>query len=659
MVSGEPNETSRAIAAAIQWLEARQHADGYWVGQLETNCCMEAEWLLAFHVLEYEYPYAGQLVSHILAQQRDDGAWEVYFDAPAGDINTTVECYAALRTSGLPADDKRLLRARQWIADHGGLAQTRVFTRYWLALIGEWPWEKTPNLPPELIRFARWFPFNIYHFASWARATIVPLCVVSARRLTRPLPADRRLDELFPQGRGNMDYALPKRGGFFSWSRLFLAADRVLHVLQRRGVTPGRDNAIKLCLEWIIRHQDADGAWGGIQPPWIYSLLALHASGYPLTHPVMAHGLAALEGYWSCETEHGRLTQACESPVWDTFLGLLALLDSGVIYSESASMRRAVAWAVARQVRVPGDWSVTSPGVEPGGWAFERANDHYPDVDDTAVALIVLARLRAQGAPVPGLDEAIARAVAWVEAMQCANGGWGAFDRDNTRQLLTKIPFCDFGETLDPPSVDVTAHVLEALGELGRDASDPVVARALAYVRNEQEASGSWFGRWGVNHIYGTGAVLPALRAIGEDMRAPYVLRATRWLVTCQQADGGWGESCASYMDESLIGRGPVTASQTAWALMALHATGNEAFAPAIQRGVDWLVARQTQGGWDEPHYTGTGFPGYGSGLRTDVSQPAAALELGQDKELQRGFMIKYGLYRHYFPLMALGRIYR
>jgi len=269
----------------------------------------------------------------------------------------------------------------------------------------------------------------------------------------------------------------------------------------------------------------------------------------------------------------------------------------------------------------------------------------------------VLARVRAQGAPVPGLDEVIARALAWVEAMQCTNGGWGAFDRDNTRQLLTKIPFCDFGETLDPPSVDVTAHVLEALGELGRDVSDPVVARALAYVRSEQEASGSWFGRWGVNHIYGTGAVLPALRAVGEDMGAPYVLRAARWLVACQQSDGGWGESCASYMDERLIGQGPVTASQTAWALMALHAAGNEAFAAAIQRGVDCLLARQTQGGWDEPHYTGTGFPGYGSGVRTDVSDPSAVRELGQDRELQRGFMIKYGLYRHYFPLMALGRI--
>jgi squalene-hopene/tetraprenyl-beta-curcumene cyclase len=653
------DELADTIDTAKSWLDECQQADGYWVGRLETNCCMEAEWLLAFHILGYSFPYAQQLIEHILGQQRSDGAWEVYFDAPSGDINTTVECYAALRASGMGADDERLARARHWILEHGGLSQTRVFTRYWLALIGEWPWQKTPNLPPEIIRFPRWFAFNIYNFASWARATIVPLCVVSAQRLTRPLPAASRLDELFPDGRASMDFALPKRGGGFSWSGILLKIDRLLHAVQRLGLTPGRSKTERLCLEWIIRHQDADGAWGGIQPPWVYSLLALHASGYPLTHPVMASGLSTLEGYWSCETAQGRLIQACESPVWDTFLVLLALLDSGVEYRESSAMRRAVAWVLAHEVRVPGDWSVSVTGVEPGGWAFERANNHYPDVDDTAIALIVLARVRAQGTSVPGLDGAIARSTAWIEAMQCENGGWGAFDRDNTRQILTKIPFCDFGETLDPPSVDVTAHVLEALGELGRDTSDPVVARALAYVCSEQEASGSWFGRWGVNHIYGTGAVLPALRAIGEDMRAPYVMRAARWLVDCQQSDGGWGESCASYMDAQWIGRGAVTPSQTAWALMALHATGNIAVEHSIDRGVASLIQSQAAGSWEEPHYTGTGFPGYGSGLRTDLSQPDAARALGQDKELQRGFMIKYGLYCHYFPLMALGRIRR
>lgn len=648
---------SAAIDGGIDWLEARQAPEGYWVGRLETNCCMEAQWLLAFYVLGYEYPYADQLVEHVLSQQRSDGAWEVYYDAPAGDINTTVECYAALRACGLGAEDGRMRRARQWIEAHGGLRETRVFTRYWLALIGEWPWRHVPNLPPELIRLPRWFPFSIYNFASWARATIVPLCVVSAQRLTRPLPPDRRLDELFPGGREALDYALPRRGGRLSWSVFFLAVDRLLHKLQERGLTPGRSTAKAFCLEWIIRHQDADGGWGGIQPPWVYSILALHASGYLHQHPVMVQGLRILEDYWSCETGQGRLIQACESPVWDTFLTVLALLDCGVVYRESAAMRRAVAWLLARQIRVPGDWSQSIRGVEPGGWAFERANTHYPDVDDTAVGLIVLARVRRQGVDLPGLDEAIARATRWIEAMQCRNGGWGAFDRDNDRQILTKIPFCDFGETLDPPSVDVTAHVLEALGELGRTAADPVVRRALDYVLAEQEAGGSWFGRWGVNHIYGTGAVLPALRAVGEDMSALHVQRAARWLVEHQNADGGWGETCASYMDASLIGRGPSTPSQTAWALLALEAAGRGRHVQAIERGVNYLLASQQENSWDEPWYTGTGFPGYGTGMRADLNRAGLAEALAQDRALQRGFMIKYTLYRHYFPLMALGRL--
>ena len=652
-----PTAHDAGIEQAIAWLADRQHEEGFWVGQLETNCCMEAQWLMAFHLLDYPYPHRDQLVEHILSQQREDGSWAVYFDAPAGDINTTVESYAALRLSGLAASDPRLSAARQWILARGGLSQTRVFTRFWLALIGEWPWSQVPNLPPEIIRFPLWFPFNIYHFASWARATIVPLCVVSASRWQRPLPPAQRLDELFPEGREGMDYALPRKGRRLSWAGFLLGVDRLLHKLQDRGLTPGRERAIRLCLEWILRHQDADGAWGGIQPPWIYSLLALKVGGYPLTHPALASGLAALDAHWSCDTGQGRLIQACESPVWDTLLTLMALQDCDVRYGDSPLMQRAVAWVIAQQVLLPGDWSVTVTGCEPGGWAFERANIHYPDVDDTAVALIVLARLRAQMAPVPGLDQAIGRATAWIEAMQCRNGGWGAFDRDNDKQLLTRIPFCDFGETLDPPSVDVTAHVLEALGELGRDVTDPVVARALSFVRSEQEPGGSWFGRWGVNHIYGTGAVLTALRAVGEDMALPYVQTAARWLVAKQNTDGGWGESCASYMDAGFIGRGESTPSQTAWALLALHATGTEAWSGSVERGLDFLLQRQVDGSWEEPQYTGTGFPGYGSGMRTDLEAPGAAQAIGQDSELQRGFMIKYHLYRHYFPLMALGRL--
>jgi squalene-hopene/tetraprenyl-beta-curcumene cyclase len=552
-----------------------------------------------------------------------------------------------------------LHKARDWIFAHGGLSRIRVFTRYWLALIDEWPWDQTPNVPPEIIYFPTWFPFNIYNFASWARATLLPICILSARRIVRPLPADSRLDELFPRGREVFDYGLPKKGCRLSWSRFFLLADRLLHLYQRLNLTPGREAAIKACLEWIIDHQEADGSWGGIQPPWVYSLMALNVEGYSLTHPAMLRGLEALNTHWSYERNGGRHIQACESPVWDTLLTLMAMQDCEQDYRQSPSMQRAGEWILQQQVKAPGDWQVKVKDVEPGGWAFEFANLCYPDVDDTAVALIVLARWRHIFPNRNRLENAIRLARDWIIAMQCRNGGWGAFDKDNDKHLLTEIPFCDFGETLDPPSVDVTAHVLEGLGLLGMDLSHPVIRRAVDFIRAEQEPDGSWFGRWGVNHVYGTAAVLPALKEVGEDMTSAYVRRAAEWIAAIQNLDGGWGETCASYMDYSLRGKGPSTASQTAWALMALLAAGVDGFRRNVEGGVDYLIASQQAGTWDEPQYTGTGFPGYGVGARLNPTVPGTIKKLQQGTELSRGFMINYNLYRHYFPLMALGRARR
>jgi squalene-hopene/tetraprenyl-beta-curcumene cyclase len=647
-----------SIAKAIDWLDRDQSSDGFWVGMLESNYCMEAEWLLAMHFLGYEHPRKGEIVQTLLNAQRPDGSWEAYYQAPQGDINGTVECYAALRSVGMSPNAEPLVRAREWIFAHGGLRGIRVFTRYWLALIGEWPWEDTPNLPPEVIANPRWFPFNIYNFASWARATLMPLAVLSARRSARPLPPERRLDELFPDGRDRMDYSLPRRGPWFSWRRIFLFSDRFLHLYQRFGFTPFRETAINACLGWIVRHQDADGAWGGIQPPWIYSLMALHVEGYSLSHPVMAKGLAALDSHWSYERGGTLHIQASESPVWDTLLALLAMQDCDREFTPQ--MKRALDWVLANEVRYYGDWSKKVKGVEPSGWAFERANLNYPDIDDTAVALIVLARLPRHMLDEPRIRATIDRALAWTLAMQSSNGGWAAFDKDNDRPIITKIPFCDFGEALDPPSADVTAHVLEALGALGFDKQHPAVARGYQFLRSEQESDGSWFGRWGVNHIYGTAAVLPALAMIGEDMTQEYVRNAADWIVAHQNADGGWGETCASYMDDSLRGRGPSTASQTGWALLALLATDNRDYERAIRRGVGFLSATQRDDGtWDEPYYTGTGFPGYGFGARMDFRDQKTRERIAQGTELQRGFMINYNLYRHYFPLMALGRARR
>jgi squalene-hopene/tetraprenyl-beta-curcumene cyclase len=649
-------ELSQGIAGALQWLDQQQKKEGFWVGILESNCCIEAEWLLAFYIIGHEFPDTDGLIRGILSKQRADGAWETYFDAPSGDINATVECYAALRVHGLSPDDEPLVKARAWILAHGGLQKLRVFTRYWLALIGEWPWEATPNLPPEVIRFPLWFPFNIYHFACWARATLLPLAVLSARRHVRHLPLNLRMDELFPGGRSRFDFSLPERGGRFSWFGFFSVTDRLLHKLQDLGLTPGRRGAVRRCLEWIIRHQDADGAWGGIQPPWIYSLMALNAEGYSLSHPVMSKGLSTLQDHWSYQRPGGLHIQASESPVWDTMLSLMAMLDCGREIGATVSMQAAISWLLQQEIRSHGDWAVKVKGVEPGGWAFERANAHYPDVDDTAVAIAVLARLRRQLADSAVIDAAIDRGTGWMLAMQSDNGGWASFDKNNDRKLLTRIPFSDFGETIDPPSADVTAHVLEALAELGCKRTDPVVARGLEFLKREQEARGSWFGRWGVNHIYGTAAVLVALKAIVENMSAPYVCCAAEWLVSVQNDDGGWGESCASYMDETQIGCGKSTASQTGWAMMGLLAVSPVDYQPALARGSAYLLATQSKGTWDEPEYTGTGFPGYGSGARIGIEDPDLSRQLQQGPELQRAFMINYNLYRHYFPLAALGR---
>ncbi len=651
------DQLTASIGAGTDWLSARQQADGHWVGHLQSNSCMEAQWLLALHVMDLrDHKQIPGLIGSLWRERREDGAWGIYHDAPAGDINTTVECYAALRCYGVPADDPRMAQTASWILDKGGLKHVRVFTKYWLALIGEWPWTNTPNLPPEVIHFPLWFPFSIYNFAQWARATLMPLAVLSARRPVRPLPEGCRLDALFADGRKAFDFRYPKKPDLISWDTFFLGADRVLHGAQSVGLPPLREGTIKKVLEWIIKHQDADGVWGGIQPPWIYSLMALHVEGYPVTHPVMAKGLGAIEDpRWAYTKDDATYVQACVSPVWDTVLSMLAYQDAET--ENPDEIDRAIEWVLNQEVRTQGDWSMKLPDVEPGGWAFEYANACYPDLDDTAVALMVLAPYRHDPKWLAkGIHGAIERALNWTIAMQCKNGGWGAFDKDNDKQILTKIPFCDFGEALDPPSVDVTAHVMEAFAKLGFDKSHPSMVRALAFLKDEQEPDGSWWGRWGVNYVYGTGAVLPALEAIGEDMSQPHIQRAAQWLVDHQNEDGGWGETCGSYMDAGLAGTGKSTASQTAWALMGLLAVEREADLGAVERGVTFLAERQSDGTWDEPEFTGTGFPGYGLGARINLKQTGIDKDLYQSTELSRGFMINYNLYRHYFPVMAMGR---
>jgi squalene-hopene/tetraprenyl-beta-curcumene cyclase len=483
-------------------------------------------------------------------------------------------------------------------------------------------------MPPELIYLPAWFPLNVYDWACWARQTIVPLTIVGSIRPVKPLPFG--LGELWP-GQPGAVAKLARRDG---WTAVFEGLDKALHTYERRAhrarpVRAVRRAAMRRCAEWIIARQERDGCWGGIQPPWVYSLIALHLLGYGLDHPVMRRGLAGLDRFTITEQAPGgpvRRLEACQSPVWDTMLAMIALADAG-LPADHPALVRAADWMLAEEVTGPGDWQVRRPALAPGGWAFEFDNDVYPDNDDTAEAVIALRRARSSNGDQARLA-AIGRGLTWLTGMASADGGWGAFDADNTSRLVTKLPFCDFGAVVDPPSADVTAHAVEALAQAGLSGSK-VARRGVVWLLKAQEPDGSWFGRWGANYVYGTGAVVPALIAAGVRPAKPAIRRAVGWLETHQNPDGGWGEDMRSYDDPSLAGRGVSTASQTAWALMALIAAGGAE--PAVEAGVRWLAERQTTGGtWDEPEYTGTGFPG--------------------------DFYLNYHLYRLVFPVSALGR---
>lgn len=620
------DEVKDALDRAVAHLMDIQDDAGWWKGELETNVTMDAEDLLFRQFLGIRTDEQTQASARwIRANQREDGTWATFRGGP-GNLSTTVEAYVALKLAGDDVDAEHMAAAAAFIREGGGLANTRVFTRFWLAFFGWWSWDDLPVLPPEIVFLPKWFPLNVYDFACWARQTIVPLSIVSSLRPVRPAPFT--LDELLPTG--------PTKGRPVAddvWSKAFRALDVALHQYQKHPVGLIRTAARRRAAQWIIERQEADGGWGGIQPPWVYSLVALRLMGYPLNHPVMAQGIKGLDGFTIEDTdEHGlprRRFEACQSPVWDTGLTLVALRDAGVPAADPRVVK-AAEWLMDEEIREYGDWAVRRPDLEPGGWAFEFANDYYPDTDDTAEVVMAL---RYTDPPDGARKEAVLdRAERWTAGMRSKDGGWAAFDADNFSRLPLKLPFCDFGAVTDPPSADVTAHIIEMLAESGPRFSSYVVD-GVKWLMDHQENDGSWFGRWGANYIYGTGAVVPALVTAGVDPRHSAIRRAVVWLEARQNADGGWGEDLRSYADpEQWSGRGESTASQTAWALLALHAAGE--FGDVAQRGLVWLTEHQNAlGGWDEPQFTGTGFPG--------------------------DFYIKYHMYRLVFPVMALGRYAR
>ena len=661
------SEAQLALERAREHLLSLQDESGWWKGELQTNVTMDAEDMLLREFLGIRRSEETERsAAWIRSQQRADGTWANFLGGP-GDLSTTIEAYWALRLAGDEPEAEHMRAAAEFIRAEGGIERARVFTHVWLALFGLWPWEQVPALPPEIVLLPAWVPLNIYDFACWARQTIVALSVVIAHRPRHPLPF--ALDELHGAEPWRPAVSQSARG------RWLARLDRALRAYERRPPRLLRRLALGRAERWIVRRQEADGSWGGIQPPWVYSLMALHLGGYPLEHPVMRRGIEGIDTFM-IESKAGRASsgtvstgdgsvettgatsatvasrrlEACQSPVWDTALAMVALSDAG-LPGDHEALVRAGEWLLGEEVEVVGDWQVARPGLKPGGWAFEFANDNYPDVDDTAEVVLALLRLRGGSRALEGhlfgngtqpsgrtheeplemrAKQAIERALAWTKGMQSGDGAWGAFDADNTRALVRELPFLDFGEVIDEPSADVTAHAVEMLAAAGQ-AGNSRVERAVRWLRERQEDDGSWWGRWGVNHVYGTGAVVPALIAAGVAPSEQCIRRAVRWLGEHQNEDGGWGEDPRSYDSPEWVGRGTSTASQTAWALLALHAAGEATGSRAMERGVAWLVESQREdGSWDEPQYTGTGFPS--------------------------DYYINYHLYRLVFPVMALGR---
>jgi squalene-hopene/tetraprenyl-beta-curcumene cyclase len=618
-----------AIDKACDCLLAKQAADGHWCGELQGDTILESEYILLMAFLEREgEERVAKAARYLLEQQGADGGWSNYPGGPA-DVSVSVKAYFALKLAGHDPNASYMIRARELILWLGGAARCNSFTKFYLALLGEFPYDNCPAVPPEMMFLPRWAYFNIYAMSSWTRTIVIPLSIFYAHKPLRRLPAERGIAELFVEPQFQARWPHPPSPRLLSWTNFFLAADWLMKRIDSIGLGPLRRAALRRAERWLLDHfQDSDGV-GAIFPPIIYTIISLRCLGYADDSQEMRWALKQLDDLMIEEGDTLRI-QPCFSPVWDTALTLNALAEAGLVRGQHA-VDRAAGWLLAREVRRPGDWSLLVPDLEPGGWFFEYRNGFYPDTDDTSMVLMGLARTgHAYADPGQG---AVSRGVRWLLGMQNRDGGWAAFDRNIDHEVLTRIPFADHNAMLDPSCPDITARVLEALGHFGFGPGHPQVDRALTFLERTQEPSGAWIGRWGVNYIYGTWQVLCGLESIGFDMSQPLVRRAVAWLKEVQQACGGWGETCQSYDDPSLAGQGTPTASQTAWALLGLLAAG-EAGSDAVRQGIDYLVATQrADGDWNEELFTGTGFP--------------------------KVFYLKYHLYSLYFPLMALARYQR
>ncbi|HTU18621.1 MAG TPA: squalene--hopene cyclase [Gemmataceae bacterium] len=618
----------RAIERARRCLLDMQQPDGHWVGELQGDTILESEYVLLLAFLgREEDEVCRKAAKYILKQQMPEGGWSNYPGGPA-DLSVSVKAYFALKLTGHEENAPHMRRAREVILSLGGAAGCNSFTKFYLALLGQLPYGSCASVPPEMVLLPRWVYINLYAMSSWTRTIVVPLSIFSACKPVRRLPENKGIAELFLQSPNTPSWPAKPSGRLLSWGNLFLGLDWIYKQIEPL-LGPIRRLALKRAAAWMREHLEESDGLGAIFPPMIYTVIALRCLGVPDDAPEMKAALKQLDDLMIEEDDTLRL-QPCFSPVWDTALTLNALADSQ-LPSDHPAIQRGARWLLAKEVRQPGDWSLNNPHLEPGGWFFEYRNAFYPDTDDTAMVLTALAKTGQANTPLG--RPAAERGLRWLLGMQNSDGGWAAFDRDINREVLTRVPFADHNAMLDPSCPDITARVLEALGHYGFRIEHPQVRQALYFLRRTQDERGCWIGRWGVNYLYGTWQVLCGLRSIDFDMRDPMVRRAVAWLRKVQQPGGGWGETCRSYDDPALAGQGTPTASQTAWALLALLAAGEED-SDTVRSGVDYLLNTQGEdGSWREDLFTGTGFP--------------------------KVFYLKYHLYRLYFPLMALARYQR
>ena len=608
------------------YLLSEQKPEGYWVGELMVDSTLVSD-MVVYHHWDgsVDKEWQRKAVNHIFSMQLPDGGWNIYYGGPS-EVNATIKAYLALKLAGVPVTDPRMLKAREVALHLGGVPRMNTFSKLYLALIGLFPWEYVPTIPCEVLLIGKWFHVNFWEMSNWSRAMLVPLAIINNFKPTRPVSIT--LDELYPHGMHERELALPPDPEKISLRNFFLWLDRLHKFAEwfaEHSIHPFRKSALKKCEKWMLeRFQHSDGL-AAIFPAMLNSVIALKALGYKNDNPILQREVKELLRLQH-ETADDVRVEPCFSPVWDTAIVAICLRESG-IPADHPRMKQAAEWLMEKEIRIAGDWvHKNTAKVEPSGWVFEYANQWNPDVDDTAMVLLALRMIPTDN--VKRRDECFARAMKWMMTFQCKDGGWAAFDKDCTKNILEKVPFADHNAMLDPECADITARILELLGYENWSRDHHQVHDAIEYVKGEQEDDGSWYGRWGVNYIYGTWQVFRGMRALKWDMSEEWLQRGKKWLEGVQHPDGGWGERCNTYDDPIYKGQGPSTASQTAWAVMGLCAF-DDPENPALKRGIEYLCRTQNaDGSWSEAETTGTGFP--------------------------KVFYLKYDMYRNAWPLLAL-----